>query len=80
MIWIALAFLFVGVIINCVISDAHPGIWFGTLLACVGFALLAATHYEAQPTAMDVYKGKTTLELTYKDGIPIDTVVVFKNK
>ena len=30
------------------------------------------------PTAIDVYKGKTTLEITYKDGIPIDSIVVFK--
>ena len=34
----------------------------------------------AIPTSMDVYKGKTTLEITYKDGIPIDSVVVFKSK
>ena len=33
-----------------------------------------------KPTAMDVYKGKTTLEITYKDGVPVDSVVVFKNK
>jgi len=32
------------------------------------------------PTAIDVYRGKTTLEITYKDGIPIDSVVVFKDK
>jgi len=32
------------------------------------------------PTAMDVYKSKTTLEITYKDGVPVDSVVVFKNK
>ena len=32
-----------------------------------------------KPTAMDVYQGKTTLEITYRDGIPIDSVVVFKN-
>ena len=31
-----------------------------------------------KPTALDVYQGKTTLEITYKDSIPIDTVVVFK--
>lgn len=31
-----------------------------------------------EPTAMDVYKGKTTLEITYKDSIAIDSVVVFK--
>lgn len=32
------------------------------------------------PTAMDVYRGKTTLEITYKDGVPLDSVVVFKDK
>ena len=33
-----------------------------------------------QPTAIDVYKGKTELQITYKGTIPIDSVVVFKNK
>ena len=33
-----------------------------------------------KPTAMDVYKRKTTLEITYKDGVAIDSTVVFKNK
>lgn len=32
------------------------------------------------PTAMDVYRGKTTLEITYKDGAPVDSVVVWKSK
>ena len=32
------------------------------------------------PTSMDVYQGKTTLEITYKDGVPVDSVVVFKDK
>ena len=30
------------------------------------------------PTAIDVYRGKTTLEVTYKNGVPIDSAVVFK--
>lgn len=30
--------------------------------------------------AIDVYKGKTTLEITYKDGVAIDSTVVWKNK
>lgn len=30
------------------------------------------------PTAMDVYRGNTTLEITYRDGVPVDTVVIFK--
>lgn len=33
---------------------------------------------EQKPTAMDVYKGKTTLEITYRDSIPVDSIVVFK--
>lgn len=32
------------------------------------------------PTALDVYQGKTTLEITYRDSIPVDSVVVFKIK
>ena len=31
-----------------------------------------------EPKAIDVYQGKTTLEITYKNDIPIDSVVVFK--
>lgn len=30
------------------------------------------------PQAIDVYRGRTTLEITYKDSIPVDSVVVFK--
>ena len=33
-----------------------------------------------EPTALDVYQGKTTLEITYKDSIPIDTIIVFKDE
>lgn len=29
---------------------------------------------------MDVYKGKTTLEITYKDKVPVDSTVVWKNR
>lgn len=32
------------------------------------------------PTALDVYQGKTTLEVTYRDSIPVDSVVVFKEE
>ncbi len=80
MIWIGIAFLVVGLLINFIISDTHPGIYLGTLLACVGAVLIAANHYEKSPSAMDVYQGRTTLEITYKDGVPVDSIVVFKNK
>lgn len=32
------------------------------------------------PKAIDVYRGRTTLEITYRDSIPIDSTVIFKNK
>lgn len=31
------------------------------------------------PQAIDVYRGKTTLKITYENNVPVDTVVVFKN-
>lgn len=33
-----------------------------------------------EPEAIDVYQGETTLEITYRDSIPVDSVVVFKIK
>ena len=30
-----------------------------------------------KPTALDVYRGKTTLEITYRDGVAIDSTVVY---
>ena len=31
-----------------------------------------------EPQAIDVYRGNTTLEITYKDGVAIDSTVVWK--
>lgn len=52
------------------------GIISGIIIGMV-FITLGDDKY---PTALDVYKGKTTLEITYRDGVAIDSVVVFKNK
>ena len=30
------------------------------------------------PSALDVYKGKTVLKITYEDKVPVDTVVIYK--
>lgn len=30
------------------------------------------------PTAIDVYRGKTTLEIAYRDSVAVDSVVVYK--
>ena len=46
------------------------------VLVVIGFTLLLIILFE--PSAMDVYQGKTTLEVTYKENVPIDSVVVWK--
>lgn len=35
---------------------------------------------ECKPFAIEVYRGNTTLEITYRDSIPVDTIVVYKKK
>ena len=51
----------------------------GVSIALVVYCIIGFINWNT-PTAMDVYQGKTTLEITYKDGIAIDSVVVFKEE
>jgi hypothetical protein len=41
-------------------------------------AFMVLGCYEKEPTALDVYRGKTTLEITYRDSVAIDSTVVYK--
>lgn len=43
------------------------------ILILLGFSL-------NEPKAIDVYRGKTTLKITYKDRAPIDSTVVWKKQ
>ena len=76
---VGLIMLMIGLI--CLFSDAEG---FGFFLGAIGAYILSGGVMMLQesnkPTAMDVYQGKTTLEIIYKDGVPIDSVVVFKDK
>ena len=51
-----------------------------TLFAYSLLVLLLSFCYIKEPKAIDVYKGKTTLRITYQDGVPIDSTVVWKSK
>jgi hypothetical protein len=48
----------------------------------IGFGILlgylAWLNNSNTPTALDVYRGKTTLEITYRDSVAIDSTVVYK--
>ena len=62
-------------------GDMGAGVFFAGLVMifCVIEAnIISDIITEPKPTPMDVYQGKTTLEYTIRDGIKIDSVVVFK--
>ena len=65
------------------IDDIHDNISVNIMnfiLHCFAIIMVfgAFAMYSNSPNAIDVYRGKTTLEITYKDSIPVDSVVVFK--
>ena len=39
-----------------------------------------AVKHTSGPSALDVYRGKTVLQVTYIEAVPIDSVVVYKDK
>lgn len=54
--------------------------WLLTLSVIIFIALLLSYENNDVPTAKDVYEGKTTLEITYRDSVPVDTIIVFKDE
>lgn len=53
----------------------------GVIISYVGFItglLLIIGYINSRPRAIDVYKGKTELRITYEGNIPVDSAVVFK--
>lgn len=55
-------------------------VWLTIMLSCLLFVSLFALINYNKPTALDVYRGKTTLEITYRDSVAIDSTVVYKVK
>ena len=56
----------------------------GLLISVIGFVvtgvIIGIGTPNHEPTALDVYRGKTTLEITYRDSVAIDSTVVYKVK
>lgn len=63
------------------VSDAYIGV---LILGLSLIALCLSAEFWAfhlnEPTPLDVYRGNTTLEIRSIDGVPTDSVVVFKKK
>ena len=49
-----------------------------TILVVMEICLVASIIEKQKPSALDVYRGNTELEITSVNGISTDTVVVFK--
>lgn len=54
----------------------------GVILSGIGVFILLTVFIpvEPLPTAIDVYRNKTELEITSVNGVPTDTVVVWKDE
>ena len=45
----------------------------------MAFIVIICTLGDPIPTALDVYRNKTELEITYKNTVPVDSTVIWKN-
>lgn len=64
-------------------SSFEEGIALGmliTILMCIEIGIFLSIIEKTTPSALDVYRGNTELEITSVNGTPIDTVVVFKKE
>lgn len=67
-------------------DDSTSNFIIGVLEGVVSLVLVLCVFYlcmpdsSKNPSAIDVYRGRTSLEVTYLDGAPVDSTVVFKRK
>lgn len=69
-------------IIDKELCDFGTGLLFGILIAMFSITeilMICDVLKVPQPQAIDVYRNKTELEITSVNGVPRDTVVVWKN-
>ena len=51
-----------------------------TVTVCSIIAMFLMFTHLSKPKPIDVYRGNTTLEITYKDNVPVDSVVIWKGE
>lgn len=76
--FIIIIIAFIVLLLYVINEDNYGTTFLCTLALSVGALCISEGLRITTPQAIDVYRGKTTLEITYKDSIPVDTVVVFK--
>lgn len=73
--------IIVGGLLLCAIGEVKAGVS-TTIIGVIILlsAYLIDTKQITKPSAIDVYRGKTTLEITYRDSVAVDSTVVYKVK
>ena len=61
-------------------NELESNFFIYTLFVYSFIVFLLSVYYTTKPRAIDVYTNRTTLEITYKDKVPIDSTVVWKSK
>jgi hypothetical protein len=63
-------------------EEVIPSAVLGSIITLCFIAVLViiGKHFYSSITPIDVYRGKTTLEITYRDGFAIDSTVVWKEE
>lgn len=79
LILIGVIFLIVG-IATIIDKDDSIKAYIAIISITIAFVCFYEYGLKTNPQAIDVYRNRTTLEITYKDSIPVDSVVVFKDK
>ena len=62
-------------------SSFDTGVFIGVVimtLVIIEICIISNIIEKPRPSAIDVYRGNTELEITSVNGTPIDTIVVFK--
>ena len=85
---IVVVLIFALIILCSYISDRcdgsfDAGVFIGAvimILMVIEICLVAIITEKPSPSALDVYRGNTELEITSVNGVPTDTVVVFKKE
>ena len=67
-------------LIDNLVLKEPTGAWsfIGGVFCAFGCVIVFKSFATDEPTALDVYKGNTVLEITYRDTVPVDTNVVWK--
>ena len=55
-------------------------LFFLLVMFAIGILTGVLVYSQVSIKPMDVYRGKTTLEITYRDSVAIDSTVVYKVK